>query len=189
MLPLIEMSKKFPLPLLALLTSAACSSDTPLAPGLTPGAGEALLIGVEPAGGSVGVGLDARVTLEFDRAMNPAMSSYADVHEGSLAGSEVPGTWEWLDDDTMLRFIPSGAFQPATTYAIHVGGGMMDADGHVVDLETHRVEMSGEWATDAMMGEALGGHMDPADHMGGAWDHPSNGSHGMFFTFTTAETP
>jgi hypothetical protein len=62
---------------------------------------------------------------------------------------------------------------------------MLDAGGHVADVGLHGAEMGGEWATDAMMGGIMGEHMGPADHMGGAWDHPSNGSHGMVFTFTT----
>jgi len=174
-----------PLPLLALLTMAACSNDGPSAPDPTPDGATARLVAVEPPGGSVGVGLDAPVTVEFDHAMDPATSSYVDLHAGDLAGPVVPGTWEWLDGHTRLRFTPSGAFEPASTYAIHVGGGMMDEDGRVVDLETHGGEMGGAWATDTMMGGAMGGQMDPADHMGGAWDHPSNGSHGMAFVFTT----
>lgn len=185
MAPRIEMLKRFPLALL-LLTVAACSGDGPSAPG-TPTDADPLLIEVTPAGGTTGIGLDGVVTLEFDHAMDPAMSSYADMHDGDLAGPEVPGTWDWLADHTVLRFTPAGGFEPATTYTIHVGGGMMDADGHVVALEPHGGEMGGEWATDAMMGMGggTGGHMDPADHMGAAWDHPSNGSHGMIFTFST----
>lgn len=177
--------KLLPLPLLALLTMAACSNDGPSAPDPTPDGGTALLVAVEPAGGSVGIGLDTDVTLEFDHAMDPAMSGYADVHEGDLTGPVVPGTWEWLDGHTRLRFTPSDALQAATTYKIHVGGGMMDEDGHMVDLETHGEEMGGTWATDTMMNGGMGGHMDPAEHSGGAWDDPSNGSHGMVFTFTT----
>lgn len=184
MAPRIETWKQLSLPLLVLV-AAGCSSDGPSAPEGVPTDAEALLVEVTPAGGSTGIGLDAMVTLMFDHAMDPAMSAYADVHEGDLAGPEVPGTWDWRDDHTVMRFTPSGGFQPATTYTIHVGGGMMDADGHVVDLEPHGDEMGGEWATDAMMGGGMGGHMDPADHMGGAWDHPSNGSHGMIFTFRT----
>lgn len=186
MVPRIEILKKLSLPLLFLLALTACSGDGPSAPEETPADAEALLVDVFPAGGSTGVGLDGTVTLEFDHAMDPIMSAYADIHEGDVSGLEVPGTWEWLDSYTVLRFTPSSALDPATRYVIHVGGAMTDADGHMVALEPHGDEMGGEWATDAIMGGAMGGHMDPADHMGGAWDHPSNGSHGMIFTFTTA---
>lgn len=173
------------LALLLLVALAACSSGGPSAPEDTSTDAGALLIDVAPAGGSTGIAVDAVVTLEFDHAMDPDMSAYGDVHEGDLAGPRVPGTWDWLDGRTVLRFAPSGAFEPGTRYLIHVGGGMTDADGHMVDLESHGDGLGGEWATDAMMAGEMGSHMDPAEHMGGAWDHPSNGSHGMIFTFTT----
>lgn len=185
MVPMIKYFRKLSLPALFLLTLAACSSDGPSAPEEAPAESGAMLVDVSPTGGSTRVGLDGAVTLEFDHAMEPGMSSYADVHEGDLAGPEVSGAWGWLDGHAVLRFTPSGGFERATRYVVHVGGGMTDADGRMVDLESHGEEMGGEWATDPMMGGETGGHMDPADHMGGAWEHPSNGSHGMVFTFTT----
>lgn len=181
----IKILKKLSLPALFLLALTACSGDGPSGPDEAPADADALLVDVSPTGGSTGVGLDESVMLEFDHAMDPSMSSYADVHEGDISGVEVPGTWGWLEGHTVLRFTPSGGFEPATRYVVHVGGGMTDADGHMVDLESHGDEMGGEWATDPMMGGENGGHMDPGDHMGEAWDHPSNGSHGMIFTFTT----
>ena len=175
---------------------SACSGDGPTAPdgpsdpGEPPTAEETVLLSVAPEGGSRGVGVDTVITVEFSHSMDRSMSEYADVHEGEVTGPEVAGTWEWLEDDTVLRFTPDGLLEPATDYVVHLGGDMMDADGEHVNMDEHGLQMGGEWATDdMMMGGGMGGgmgNMDPSEHMGGNWDHPSNGSHGMIFTFTTA---
>lgn len=94
-------------------------------------------------------------------------------------------------EQTVLASVtPDGPLQPATDYVVHLGGNMMDADGEHVNMEEHGQQMGGGWATDdMMMGGGMSGmdvEMDPSGHMGGNWDHPSNGSHGMIFTFTTA---
>jgi hypothetical protein len=177
-----------------LLGLAACSDSGPTSPDDTndpPPAEETVLLSVAPEGGSSAVGVDTVITVKFSHPMDPSMSEYADVHEGDITGPEVAGTWEWLEDNTVLRFTPDGLLQPATDYVVHLGAGMMDADGEHVNMEEHGHQMGGEWATDDMMmgggmGGGMGGNMDPSEHMGGNWDHPSNGSHGMIFTFTTA---
>lgn len=174
---------------------AACSRDGPTSPEPPPVGERTVLLDVAPGGGAGGVGVDTVITVVFSHPMDPAMSAYADVHLGDLAGPGVAGSWEWLEDHAVLRFTPDGPLRPATDHVVHLGGGMTDARGDPVDMEEHGVGMGGEWATDERMG---GGHMgggtgghagggtDPSDHMGGPWDHPSNGSHGMTFTFTTA---
>lgn len=166
----------------------ACSDAGPAAP--DPASEGTVLRSVVPTGGSVDVGVDTFITVEFSHRMDPAMSGYADVHEGALAGPLVPGIWEWLGNHDVLRFTPSERLESATSYVIHVGGGMVDADGELVDLQLHGDSMGGEWATDGMMGGDAGGsgtgHMASTEHMGDDWDHPFNGSHGMIFTFTTS---
>lgn len=169
-----------------------CSGDALTTPDVSEDAGETVLLSVEPEAGSAGVGVDTVITVAFSHPMNPAMSGYADVHEGELAGPEIRGTWEWDENDTVLRFTPSEPLAPATDYVVHLGAGMMDAEGEHVNMEEHGTQMGGEWVTDGMMmtdgdmGTGMSGRMDPSEHMGGSWDHPSNGSHGMAFTFTTA---
>lgn len=153
-----------------------------------PADSEAALLDVAPRGGSMNVDLASTITIRFSHSMNPAMSEYADVHEGDLTGPIVAGTWTWSADNTTLTFTPSERFKPATTYAIHLGGGMRDADDHPVDFGQHGPGMGGQWATGEMMG---GGPMDGSmggsgPHAGGGWQHPTNGSYGMVFTFTTA---
>ena len=165
---------------------AGCSSDNVAGPG-DPSV-ETVLLAVAPQGGSVNVDPGSSVTVRFDHQMNPAMSEWADVHEGDVAGPEVDGAWTWSDNFMRLTFTPDHPFAPATTYTIHVGGGMMDANGRNVDLGQHGPGMGGQWATGDMMGGGPmgGGPMGGGPHMGDGWEHPTNGSFGMVFSFTTA---
>jgi hypothetical protein len=99
-----------------LFVLAACSGDgpTPADDPSPPSAGETALLSVAPEGGSTGVGVDTVITVEFSHSVDPAMSEYAVVHAGAVAGPEVPGTWKWLDHETVLRFTPDDLLAPAT---------------------------------------------------------------------------
>ncbi|MDA0312415.1 MAG: hypothetical protein O2992_09910 [Gemmatimonadetes bacterium] len=81
-----------------------------------------------------------------------------------------------------MSFDPAGAFESGMAYLIHIGAGMTDQQGMHVDLTQHGPGMGGEWATAGMMS----GGMGTASMMGAGWGHPSNGSYGMIFSFTTA---
>ena len=148
------------------------------------------LLSVEPAAGSVAVSVDATVVVTFDHPIAEGMEEYADLHEGTVAGPIVPGEWTRSADGLTLSFAPEAPLKPSTTYVIHVGGDMMDEDGHLVDLGIHGHDMGGEWATPSMMGGGAGMGMgmggQTGSHMGTGWQHPTNGSYGMVFTFTTA---
>ena len=69
-------------------------------------------------------------------------------------------------------------------YAIHLGGGMWDADGNLLDMDPEGRQMGGFWAGQEMMGGFHAGM--PTGMMGSGWVHPSNGSLGMVFIFETA---
>ena len=65
----------------------------------------------------------------------------------------------------------------------------MDGSGHMVDLERRAIGMGGQWATGTMMTAGMGAGMmggGQSTMMGSGWQHPSNGSYGMVFTFKTA---
>ena len=142
----------------------------------------ATLLSVSPQGGAVGVSVTETVRLVFDHAMAHGVEAFAALHERDLAGPEVPGAWVLSQDRTTLTFTPTEPLKPATTYVVHVGGGMMDDHGNVANLELHGFGMGGQWATGSMM---MGmGNQGP--HMGAGWEHPANGSYGMAFAFTTA---
>ncbi len=183
----------FGIPVL-LAAFVGCSTDDIAGPGENPSA-ETVLLDVVPEGGSVDVDPGSTVTIRFNHSMNPAMSEYADVHEGDLTGPEVDGAWRWSDNHTTLTFTLGQPFKPATTYTIHLGGAMMDTNGDHVNFGQHGPGMGGQWATADMMGGGPmgGGPMGggpvgsgPGAHAGEGWQHPTNGSFGMVFTFTTA---
>jgi hypothetical protein len=170
--------------------ATACGTDA-TAPALDV---PAALLSVQPAGGSTNVSVGSDVVITFDHAIAEGMEEYAALHEGSVTGPEVEGTWTRSADGMTLTFAPDAALKPATTYTLHVGGGMMDEDGHTVDLDMHGMGMGGEWATESMMTGGMGSGMggmggmggEPGTHMGTGWQHPSNGTYGMVFSFTTA---
>lgn len=171
---------------IALLSGlAACSrGDTPLAP--ETGNGTTELVSVIPAGGSTDADPNGPVTVEFSHPMHSGMEAYADLHEGDVSGRTVEGTWTWSDDYTTLTFTPAQPLRLATTYVIHLGGGMMDADDRPVDFQQYGPGLGGEWATSGMMnGGEPGGMMNGGDHMGEGWQD-DHGSYGMIFTFSTA---
>lgn len=169
------------------LLVAGCT-DSGTAPDVTEA--PTALRAVVPEGGAVGVDPGAPVVVGFDHPMMPGMEDFAILHEGDVTGPEVPGTWTMSSDLLTLTFAPATPLAPATEYTIHIAGGMMDAEGNHVDLETHGGQMGGEWATEGMMGGGMmgGGTMGGAmggDHMGSGWQHPTNDTFGMVFSFTT----
>lgn len=162
----------------------ACTDD-PTAP-----QDVAALLSMEPAAGSMDVSVGASVVITFDHSIGAGMEQYAALHEGELTGPEVEGMWTRSEDGTMLTFEPAAPLKAATTYVVHIGGGMMDDHGNHVDLEQHGLGMGGEWATQSMMsGGGMGSGMGmgaTGQMMGDGWAHPNNGSFGMIFSFTTA---
>lgn len=169
-----------------LLAGACSESDPPL----DPGAETTVLLSVVPRGGSTDVDRFAPVVIEFDHPVMAGMDAFALLHEGDVTGPEVPGTWILSADRLDLTFTPAAPLAPSTSYTIHLGGGMMDAGGDHVDFDAHGDHMGGAWATGGMMGGGMmgGGMMGGAvgeAHMGQGWQHPTNGTYGMVFSFTT----
>ncbi|NIS65091.1 MAG: hypothetical protein GTO05_08025 [Gemmatimonadales bacterium] len=84
-----------------------------------------------------------------------------------------------------LTFTPSTPLDSGMSYTMHIGGGMMDATGHVIDLEQHGPRMGGVWVTQHMIDQRImQGGMMMNDMTGPGWRH-ANGTYGMVFTFTT----
>lgn len=161
-----------------------------------PGAEETVLLSLVPQGGATGVDPNAPVVIRFSHPMMQGMEDYADVHEGAVEGPLVPGAWSWSADMTALTFTPDAPFKAQTQYVIHIGGGMEDQEGHHINFEEHGFGMGGQWMTQQMhqggqhgygmgQGGGMGGGMGGGG-IGAGWTHPSNGSYGMVFFFTTA---
>jgi Big-like domain-containing protein len=157
------------------LAVAACGTST--AP-----TSRTVVASVTPAGGSVAVPTNVTMTVTFSGPMRSGMEMYAAVHQGSVTGPVVPGSWMWTADHMQLLFTPTMPLQAHTTYTMHLGGDMLDADGEPVDYESCVDRMGGVWATPAMMGRGVMG--DPS-MMGQGWKG-ANGMYGMTFAFTTA---
>jgi hypothetical protein len=164
----------------ALSIALVACADDPNAP-----AEETVLLSVIPEGGATNVDTETPIELAFDHAMGNAI--YAALHEGGdVAGPLVDGTWSWSPDSARVTFTPVSPLSPQTRYTIHVGGGMTDLDGHMIDFEQHGYDMGGEWVTQGMMDQRMmnGTMMGEDDMMGEGWQH-ANGSYGMVFSFTT----
>jgi hypothetical protein len=144
---------------------------------------ETALLSVAPEGESSNVALDAPLVVSFDGPMHDHAGDYAAVHEGDVTGPMVQGTWMMEEGGTVMRFMPAGGWDAGTEYAVHLGGGMTDARGHMVDFESHGPGMGGMWAEGSMMsGGMMGGGQHP--HLGEGWQH-QNGTYGMLFGFMT----
>jgi hypothetical protein len=138
---------------------------------------------VTPQGGMAGVSATAPLSFRFGGPMAPGMEQYFDLHLGGLDGPVVPMSCGWSADRTTLTCDPSAPLQPRTTYTIHMGGGLTDANGRPVGYDTYGPMMGGQWIAGGMMTGTHGGM--GWGMMGSGWRH-ANGSNGMVFTFTTA---
>ena len=170
----------------ALLAALGACSDGPAAAGADD---ITALMSVQPTPSSVNVAVGSTVVITFGHALAAGMEAYAALHEGAVVGPVVVGTWGISSDRTVLTFRPTTPLKAATTYVIHLAGGMMDGSGHMVNLERNGIGMGGQWATGAMMTGGMGAGMmggGQSTMMGSGWQHPSNGSYGMVFTFKTA---
>ncbi len=171
-----------PLVVCAALAAGACGS-TPSQPMMAPAQeNAAALMAVEPPEGAVGVSRNASIVLRFSGPMASGMEQYMDLHEGDLSSGTVPLSCSWSTDRETMTCVPRSPLRTHTLYTIHVGGGMMGANGMMVDYSRGQA-MGGQWIMGGMMSRAHGGGMGWG-MMGGDWRNP-NGSYGMAFTFTT----
>jgi hypothetical protein len=88
-----------------------------------------------------------------------------------------------------LRFTPTRPLDPSTRYTIHVGGGMTDQGGGLVDLDLHGPMLGGMWVTEEMvMGMNTMGMGMGVSHSRPEWRYV-NGMYGLAFAFTTGAEP
>jgi Bacterial Ig-like domain len=166
-------------PLFASLVIAACGggdSSGPSAVATTE------LVSVMPSGGSTGVSATGPMVMTFSHPMMAGMEQYLDLHQGNAPGPLVAITCTWSGDRLTVTCVPGQPLQPKSPYTLHVGGGMMDADDHPVDMTQHQSQTGGQWLMPGMMGGMHAGA--PMSGMGAGWKG-ANGSYGMVFTFTT----
>ncbi len=156
----------------------ACGGASPTAP--SPVGSSTRLTAVVPTGGATGVDPSAPIAVSFSHAMHSGAERYVSLHEGTATGTSVSGAATWSADSMMLTFMPNAPLKAQTTYAIHMGGNMMDNRGGAVDVSTG-MQFGGQMATSQMMsGGMMGG-----TEMGSGWQTPGSNTYGMVFTFTT----
>ncbi len=158
--------------------AVACSSSTDTAGGDAPA-----LLSVAPSEGATAVDPAAPVVLTFDHPMGFGMEQYVDLHLGDIDGPTVPITAIWSSDRTMLTIRPDQPLEQATTYAIHLGGDMVDRDGAELDYGSCQ-QLGGQRLQAGQMGPGSA-HGQMGSGMGSGWRN-ADGSYGMVFTFTTA---
>ncbi len=144
-------------------------------------AGSAAFMAVSPPEGATAVSTASALVFHFSGAKAEGMEKYVDLHRGDLSGATVPMACVWSGGQTILTCLPTAPLAPRTTYAIHLGGGMMSAGGLPVDY-TNGVATGGQWIMGGMMGGTPAGMA--WGMMGSGWRN-ANGSYGMMFTFTT----
>ena len=159
------------------VTLAACSDST--SPTSNPTS--ATLAAVSPAPAATGVSPATAITITFGQPMMAGMEQYMDLHQGSVAGPTVPMSCSWSPDQTILTCTPTNPLAAGTEYSIHVGAGMTDAQGNMMDMHDWTT-MGGQWVNGGMMGGAHAGQ--PMGMMGPGW---KDGTHyGVLFSFTTS---
>ncbi|MDX2057214.1 MAG: Ig-like domain-containing protein [Gemmatimonadales bacterium] len=136
------------------------------------------LVSVTPAGGATGVSATPDIVLAFSRSMMPGMEQFVALHQGGVTGLTTSMRCSWSDRQKTLTCRPDAALAPGTRYTVHVGGGMMDADGQSVGMDRYGMKMGGQCATAGMM-DGRG------DMMGAGWGQ-ANGFYGMMFEFVTS---
>src|SRR5215208_3506420 len=124
-LPLLLLPLLLP-PLLLASPSAGARAQQPPSPGAAPTSSALRITGVTPSGTA---GVDAPVTISFDRAMAAAPGESAEGARAFLQlWPQTPGRLEWEDEWT-LRLTPDRPLRRATRYSVAVLPGLQSRDG------------------------------------------------------------
>lgn len=118
----------------------------------TAGPAPAALVAVSPTPAATAVATSSTIMLTFGQAMMAGMEQYMDRHQGGITGPTVPMGCAWSPEKTTLTCTPTNPPAAGTEFTIHVGGGMIDAQGHLMDTDPW-TGMGGQWATGGMMWE------------------------------------
>lgn len=145
------------------------------------------LVRVVPSSATTGVDLMKPVTVTFSHPMMTGMEMLVVLHEGSTTGPQVVGSSRWSSDRTEMTFTPSAALKSKTLYMLHLSPSLQGTSGQKINM-AGGVMMGGQFVTAGMMGSFAGGMMNGqwGSGMTGAGWQASNGTFGMYFTFTTA---
>ncbi|MGO9180577.1 MAG: Ig-like domain-containing protein [Candidatus Limnocylindrales bacterium] len=87
------------------------------------------VVRTRPANHGQGVSADASVSIRFSRPMNAATGQSAFRLVDAVRGTRVTGTFEWVEDDTVLVFNPAHALTAGRAYTLSIGTTATDKDG------------------------------------------------------------
>ena len=163
------------------LLANGCSNATTMD---VPAGAATELLSVSPMGGATSVAAMPDLVFTFNHPMASGMQQYLALHHGDLTGATTSMTCGWGDSLRTLTCRPNEPLAPGSDYTVHMGGGMMDADDHPVDMGRYGMTMGGSWATGTMMGSQLGMMGGQQSMMGNGW-RDAQGTYGMAFRFTT----
>ena len=155
--------------------AVACSNSS------TAPTASAAVVSFAPQGGATGFSPSGTITVVFSDSMMAGMEAYMSLHRDSLKGPLVPMTGHWSSDHKTLTMTSNAPLLSGTTYYIHMGGGMKDANGATINYGACH-GLGGQSATSTMMGGTMGGM---SGEMGTGW-MGTDGNYGMVFSFTTA---
>ena len=158
----------------AVVTSACSGSATaPSADADLP-----VVLSVIPASNAANVDPSSPITIVFNRPMMVGMELLVILHEGAVAGPQVPGSFSWSPDRTTLTFVSAEALKSKTTYVLHLSPNLKDATGRAIDFAGCAQRVGGQPLSGGMMGGGM---------MGSGWQ-PGSGTwgYGMTLTFTSA---
>jgi hypothetical protein len=149
------------------------------------------IVSMTPQGGASNVDPTGPFLFGFNGAMMPGMEQYIDLHRGDVSGPIHPMTCSWTADYTALTCTPVTPLESRTRYTLHLGGGMMGANGEPVHMDPG--PWMGGWAqAGTPMGPGMmGGPMNGPTHAGAPWTmmdagwRHANGTYGMAFPFET----
>ena len=145
------------------------------------------LVRITPASATTNVDPTSPVTITFSHPMMTGVEMLVVLHEGTVTGPQVAGTPRWSADRTVLTFTPSATLKAQTIYILHFSPSLQGANGQMINMGAG-MTIGGQYVSSGMMGAAAAGMMNGQwgpGMMGTGWK-ASDGTFGMFFTFTTA---
>lgn len=166
---------------IGLLTGAACRSAMDVVT-----AGDAAVVqSVVPSNGAEKVDPGQPIVVRFSRSMMSGSELLVVLHEQTVTGPVVPGSYTWSADRSTLTFAPTSRLAARTAYVVHLAPDLRSGTGARLNHGACTA-LGGRAVTGSMMGTAnmSSGGMGTG-MMGSGWT-PVGTSRGMMFTFTTS---
>ncbi|HEY5545921.1 MAG TPA: Ig-like domain-containing protein [Gemmatimonadaceae bacterium] len=146
-----------------------------------------VVLSVTPASNATGVSTSSPITITFSHPMTAGMELLVALHEGTIVGPPVPGSFSWSSDRTSLTFVPAENLRPGTTYVLHLSPNLQDDTGRGIDFAGCAQRVGGQSVSPGMMTGGMMGGGSGAGMMGPGWQAGAGTwGYGMSFTFTTA---